>query len=629
MKNLKDKEIEIKNIKDASMFDILDKLHQLKDFAIQSSISAIGFADLEGRLIYANNCFLRLWGYSTQEEIIGRHISEFAASKEQAKDVVSTLQAGKGYVGEGYSVRKDGTVFFSQMSANLVTAPDGKPVCMMASFIDMSERKIAEEKVLKSQIQFRSLFENMLEGYAYCRMLFENGKPVDFIYLEVNKKFEELTGLKNVTGKKASEAIQGILKSDSELIKTYGRVALTQIPEKFEVFLESLQMWFIISVYCPEKEYFVAVFDVITERKKSENKLKDTQLLLKAGIESPKDMIILAIDKDYNYLFFNHVHKNAMILAYGKEVEVGMNILDCITSDIDKANSKVNYDRALNGESHSTIQEYGDKERSYYETFYNPIINESNKIIGATAYSRDITERIRSESIIKENEHRYRTLFNNMSVGFGLHEVIYDKEGNAVDYRFLDVNPAFETITGLKASNIIGKTVKEVLPLTEQYWIDIYSKVVQTGDNYTFQNYAKEFKKWFEVRTFKAEEKRFGTIFSDITEQKQSFLRLQKIMEGTMKAFSSIVEVQDPYTSGHQERVAKLSLAIGKELNLDEKNLNALNTAALLHDLGKIAIPSSILSKPSKLTDIEFEMIKYNIPGMLSSRNSIKYCHAP
>jgi PAS domain S-box-containing protein len=114
----------------------------------------------------------------------------------------------------------------------------------------------------------------MLNGFAYCKMLFEQNQPTDFTYLEVNSAFETLTGLKSVAGKKVSEVIPGIRESDPKLLEIYGRVALTGMPERFETYVEALGMWFSISVYSPRKEYFVAVFDVITERKQMEQELR-------------------------------------------------------------------------------------------------------------------------------------------------------------------------------------------------------------------------------------------------------------------------------------------------------------------------------------------------------------------
>lgn len=117
------------------------------------------------------------------------------------------------------------------------------------------------------------LFNAMREGFAHCRMLYENNQPVDFIYIEVNTAFEQLTGLKDAVGKKVSEIIPGIRDANPELFAIYGRVAATGNPELFETYVEPLARWFSISVYSTEKEHFVAVFQNITERMRSEQEL--------------------------------------------------------------------------------------------------------------------------------------------------------------------------------------------------------------------------------------------------------------------------------------------------------------------------------------------------------------------
>ena len=94
----------------------------------------------------------------------------------------------------------------------------------------------AEAALRDSEEHYRSLFENMLNGFAYCRMHFEDGRPVDFTYLSVNRAFEALTGLKDVTGKKVSEVIPGLRESDPALFEIYGRVAATGVPERFETY---------------------------------------------------------------------------------------------------------------------------------------------------------------------------------------------------------------------------------------------------------------------------------------------------------------------------------------------------------------------------------------------------------
>ncbi len=153
-------------------------------------------------------------------------------------------------------------------------------------------------------------------------------------------------------------------------------------------------------------DYFLVIMKIVvnlTNDKISQTKAK---LLLESSLESPKDIIILAIDKDYNYLYFNEVHREVMQFAYGVDIEIGMSLMDSISSKTDKINAKKNYDLALSGQSHETIQEYGDQNVRYYETFYNPIFGELNEIIGATAFSRDITDRIKMEEMLKDSEKK-------------------------------------------------------------------------------------------------------------------------------------------------------------------------------------------------------------------------------
>jgi putative nucleotidyltransferase with HDIG domain len=96
----------------------------------------------------------------------------------------------------------------------------------------------------------------------------------------------------------------------------------------------------------------------------------------------------------------------------------------------------------------------------------------------------------------------------------------------------------------------------------------------------------------------------------DITERKQSFERMKKALRATVQAISLTVEMKDPYTSGHQQRVADLARAIATEMGLSTDRQDFIRTASTIHDIGKIAIPSEILSKPTKLTDLEFNFIK-------------------
>jgi PAS domain S-box-containing protein len=157
----------------------------------------------------------------------------------------------------------------------------------------------------ESEKLYRPLFENMLNGSAYCQMHFDdNDRPSDFTYLSVNSAFETLTGLRNVVGKKVSEVILGIREADPELLEICGRVSKTGKPERFEMFVDSLQMWLWISVYSPERGYFVAVFDVITERKRAELTLQESEERLRTIVEASLDAII-AVSTGGRLVLFN------------------------------------------------------------------------------------------------------------------------------------------------------------------------------------------------------------------------------------------------------------------------------------------------------------------------------------
>jgi PAS domain S-box-containing protein len=140
---------------------------------------------------------------------------------------------------------------------------------------DRRARRAVAAELRASEERYRSLFENMLNGFAYCRMIFAGDQPQDFIYLAVNQAFTALTELQDVVGRRVSEVIPGIREADPRLFEIYGRVARTGVPERFETHVEALRNWFDVAVYSPAPDHFVAVFDVITGRKAAEQALQD------------------------------------------------------------------------------------------------------------------------------------------------------------------------------------------------------------------------------------------------------------------------------------------------------------------------------------------------------------------
>jgi PAS domain S-box-containing protein len=128
---------------------------------------------------------------------------------------------------------------------------------------EINEHRLTEDK-------YRSLFTNMLDGFAYHKIIVnDSSEPIDYVFLEVNKSFEVLTGLKkdDIIGKRATDVIPGIKGIEPDLIRLYGAVALTGRDCNFELYFEPFHKWYSISAYCPEIGYFVSIFEDITERK--------------------------------------------------------------------------------------------------------------------------------------------------------------------------------------------------------------------------------------------------------------------------------------------------------------------------------------------------------------------------
>ena len=132
-----------------------------------------------------------------------------------------------------------------------------------------------------------------------------------------------------------------------------------------------------------------------------------------------------------------------------------------------------------------------------------------------------ILERKRTGEALADSEQRYRSLFESMDEGFALCEMIYDVQGKPIDFRYQVVNPAFGKLTGLPVEQVVGRTVKEVIPGIEPFWIESFDRVVQSGQGKRFDNQVAELGKQYEVYAWRSAVGRFAVVFTDVTERKK------------------------------------------------------------------------------------------------------------
>lgn len=190
----------------------------------------------------------------------------------------------------------------------------------------------------------------------------------------------------------------------------------------------------------------------------------------------------------------------------------------------------------------------------------------------------------------KKAKNDYQLLFNSMVDGFALHEIICDESGNPTDYRFLAVNPAFEQIIGRKASEIVGKTVTEVMPGIESYWIETYGKVALTGESVQFENYAAVTDKYFRVMAYQPAPIQFACTFSDDTQrvraEKELFRTLARL-RGLLDNSNSPIIVFDNMgiiaeMSYAAEKIVGLSRNEVRGRKMDQLGLSGILERALL-----------------------------------------------
>ncbi|MEH2078469.1 MAG: PAS domain S-box protein [Nostoc sp.] len=452
-------------------------------------------------------------------------------------------------------------------------------VDLAAMVVHELELRLAAHQTAQSEDKYRTVLTSMDEGFLIAEVLFdEAGEAVDYRCLEVNPAFYAQTGLPtNIVGLTMRE-----IAPDTPIpwLPIYGQVVKSQSAVRFEydIEVEELRGYYdvhILPLGEPTEHRVAVLFQNITDRKR-----REAHLAFLADVANDFSRLSTA---------------DEIMQTVGEKIGAYLNITTCNFTDVDEAHDEVTvhhgwssptvpstvgtfrtsqylsreFERtsragetvvicntqtdprtdapgyaALNMHSFVTVPFHHNgrwthymaicdsRPRNWREDEIELIEEISNRIFPRL-------ERARAEAALRQSEERYRTLLESIDEGFCVLELLFDQNEVAINYRYIEINPAFEQQTGLIEA--VGKTVLEIVPTHESYWFEIYGNVAKTGEAIRFENYANVFNRWFDVYAFRignAESRRVAVLFTDITRRKQ----VEAVLQASHQTFRYLVE---------------------------------------------------------------------------------------
>jgi PAS domain S-box-containing protein len=375
---------------------------------------------------------------------------------------------------------------------------------------------------------------------------------------------------------------------------------------------------------------------ILTERKDFESKLNERKELIKRYFNMA-GTILLVLNRRGQVVSINM--KGCEVLGYSHERIVGKNWFDHFVPESNRKGVQNSFDRWMKGEKRG--HEYSvnpiltDNGEQRLISWHNTAISDDSGALRCILSSgEDITARQRNEAALRRSEEKYCALFENAVEGI----FQSTKQG-----KLLNVNPAYAQMLGFSSP---AEMIASIDNFAEQHYVRPEDRKVLDAliekdgvvQHFETQLHRRNGEKiWISinaraVRNGKGKLLYYEGMVEDITARKESEERLGRTlanlriaMEGTIHAVAMTVEAKDPYTAGHQQHVAMLARAIANRLGLSEDFCEGIYLAGVIHDLGKISIPTEFLTKPGKLTDFEYTLIKTHPEAGFKILNGIDF----
>ena len=413
----------------------------IKDWAIESAIHAMAISDLDGKLTYVNPAFYKLWGYSSPDEVIGKPAVSFWHTGDKASEVVDAIHKCGGWTGELTAFTKSGEKPDIQVSASLVKDINGQPVCMLASFSDISGIKHSEVLQAENEISYRELFNNVADSIYI--------QDSEGTFLDVNDGAIKMYGYsrEELVGKNPLfVAASG--KNDLVKVASLVKLAYEGEPQQFEfwgrrsngeIFPKEIRAF---NGNYLGKKVVLAIAQDITKRKKAEIALQESERRYRELIELAVDGILLG-SPDGIVIGANTYMQNITGRPLNKLI--GIRVNDLFSPNVLK-DLPLRYDLLMKGE---TVFSERDILRPDGTTI--PIEMHTKRMPDGTYQSiyHDVTERKKAEETLRESEIKFKSLVESTS------DMIWETN---IDGLYTYVSPQFEILLGYSFEETIGKS---------------------------------------------------------------------------------------------------------------------------------------------------------------------------
>jgi len=575
----------------------------------EGSLAAV-FIVQDGKICFINAAVASL-GYSA-EELIGRHPDTMIhpEDREMAKKMGGEMLRGEHTTPyEFRTVTKQGQIRWLMQIVSPILFEERPAI--LGNAIDVTELKKAEEALRESEEKYRNILENMNDSYFETDLR----GTMTFCNPMVSKSLgyspEEMAGMNHRTYMDLENAeivernFQGVYRENipSKLI-SYKVTKKDGTKAHIETSVS------LIKNKDGRPVGYRGMSRDITEREQAAAALRESEEKYRALVETT-DTGFVILDGNGTVLDAN---KNYIKMTGRKTLDEirNRNVIEWTSQHDLERNAQAIKKCFDQGFIRDLEVNYVSKEGDNTPVEISATLVETNEGKRILSLCRDITGRKQAEEFLRQAEERYRSIFENAQEG------IFQ---TTCEGQYLAANRALATILGYDSPEELMTTV---IDITTQLYVDpevrkaLLKMIEEQGPVKEFE--TQFYKKdgsiiWVSVNQHAVRDAggrvlHYEGFNEDITMKKGSIERMKKALWATVQAIAVTVETRDPYTAGHQRRVADLARAIAMEMNIPTDQIDGILMAAIIHDIGKISVPAEILSKPSKLTDLEFGLIK-------------------